>query len=291
MPLNHYLRRTASACLLPLAQRAARAYVAGPELNDAVRLADELAQQDFASTLGFWDGEGDSPRAVADHYLAALDALAKAPRGGYLSIKLPAIGDSRLLLGEVLGRARQLGLRVHFDSLGPETADLMWAAVADAASSGVELGCSLPGRWRRSVDDAARAIRLGVVPRVVKGQWADPAEPERDPRGGFLEVIDRLAGRAPRVAVASHDAPLAREAIRRLKAAGSSCELELLYGLPQRASLAVAASEGVPVRFYVPYGRAYLPYCLGQAQRQPWLLWWLLRDSLAAMILPTGRTA
>ena len=287
--LSHYLRRTASACLLPLAARAARAYIAGPELNDAVRLADELAEQGFASTLGFWDGQGDTPRAVADHYLAALDALATGGRGGYLSIKLPAIGDNRLLLGEVLGRARQLGVRVHFDSLGPETADSMWAAVADAAGSGVELGCSLPGRWRRSLDDADTAIRLGVLPRVVKGQWIDPVEPERDARRGFMEVIDRLAGRAPRVAVASHDAPLAREAIERLKAAGSACELELLYGLPQRASLVAAMFEQMPVRFYVPYGRAYLPYCLGQARRQPWLLWWLLRDSLTAMILPAGR--
>lgn len=288
--LSHYLRRTASACLLPMAARAARAYIAGPELNDAVRLADELAQEGFASTLGFWDGQGDSPRAVADHYLAALDALAGG-RGGYLSMKLPAIGESRLLLGEVLGRARQLGVRVHFDSLGPETADTMWAAVEDASGSGTELGCSLPGRWPRSLEDAETAIRLGVVPRVVKGQWADLGAPDCDARRGFLEVIDRLAGRAARVAVASHDASLALEAIQRLKAAGSVCELELLYGLPQRASLGVALAEQVPVRFYVPYGRAYLPYCLGQARRQPWLLWWLLRDSLTTMIVPAGRTA
>ncbi|HJT31937.1 MAG TPA: GNAT family N-acetyltransferase, partial [Pirellulales bacterium] len=115
-PLTPVLRRAASACLLPLARRAARAYIAGPELTDALRLAAELADKSFASTLGFWDGPEDSLRSVADHYLAALDALAAAGRGDYLSIKLPALQNSRLLLGEVLDRARQLGVRIHFDS-------------------------------------------------------------------------------------------------------------------------------------------------------------------------------
>jgi len=87
------------------------------------------------------------------------------------------------------------------------------------------------------------------------------------------------------VAIASHDAPLARDAIRYLRGAGTNCELELLYGLPERASLAAAEREDVRVRFYVPYGKAYLPYCLGQARRQPSLIWWLLRDSL----LPSRR--
>lgn len=313
--LKHYLRRAARRCLMPLAARAASAYIAGPELVDALRLSQQLAAGGFASTLGFWDGDGDSPDVVAAHYRAALGATSRL-NDNYLSIKFPALGNSRARLESLLavcqpdyearggwGRAgcdrldseanalpasdapvvaiRRHPQRIHFDSLAPDDADDMWAAAIHAARNGeVRISCSLPGRWRRSFSDADAAVAAGIVPRVVKGQWPDPARPDADLRPGFLDVIDRLAGRAPHVAIASHDAALAAEAIHRLRAAGSTCELELLYGLPQRASLALAQREGVPVRFYVPYGKAYLPYCLAQARRQPRLLWWLLRDAL-----------
>ncbi|OYV50318.1 MAG: hypothetical protein B7X10_01340, partial [Burkholderiales bacterium 21-58-4] len=212
--------------------------------------------------------------------LAALQAMSPLA-DSYLSIKLPALGDSRQWLDSLAAVARRNHQRIHFDSLAPEAADMMWSAAMQVALAGeVKVSCSLPGRWRRSLDDADAAVAAGIIPRVVKGQWPDAAGPDGDLRQGFLNVVDRLAGRAPHVAIASHDAPLAGEAIRRLRAAGSTCELELLYGLPQRAALALAAGEAVGVRFYVPYGKAYLPYCLGQARRQPRLLWWLVRDSL-----------
>jgi proline dehydrogenase len=288
--LTSYLGRTASSCLWPLAQRAARGYIAGPQLADALRVADDLAERRFHATVGFWDGEGDSPQGVARQYLAALDALAArrvtaagdAARDTYLSIKLPALQFSSELLDEVAGRAGQQRVRLHFDSHGPETADATWQAMLRLAGNSLELSCTLPGRWRRSLDDAKLAMAHGIKVRVVKGQWSGGDEPELDMREGFLQVIDRLAASARHVAVASHDAPLAAESLRRLRKAGTSCELELLYGLPQRDVLEVAVNLEVPVRFYVPYGRAYLPYCLAQARRQPRLFWWLLRDSLVS---------
>lgn len=290
--LATYLRRTASGCLMPLAQRAARAYIAGPELHDAMRLTQELAERDFQATIGFWDGPGDSPRQVADAYLAALDAIAAAAPDAYLSIKFPALGSSRVLLGEVLARARHRRVPIHFDSLGPETADDAFSALVEAAADAeLLLSCSVPGRWRRSLDDVETALAHGIAVRVVKGQWPDPDCPEMDVRAGFLQVIDRLAGRAKRVAVASHDVSLAGQSLRRLHTAGTPCQLELLYGLPERAALGLVAAEPTPARFYVPYGKAYLPYCLGQARRQPRLLWRLLRDSLMSAVTPSGRSS
>jgi proline dehydrogenase len=279
--LGSYLRRTASSCLMPLAARAARAYIAGPEIEDAVRVSQQLAARGFTATIGFWDGPGDTPRGVADHYLAALDAISAAKLGAYLSIKLPALATSNELLDEVLARAREHGIRIHFDSLGPEAADDAWRAIVRAsADPRHSLSVSLPGRWKRSLDDAEAAIAHGVAVCVVKGQWPDVDWPELDLSEGFLNVIDRLAGRARHVSVASHDIELAAEALRRLRTTNTSHDLELLYGLPERRSLRLAEERETPVRFYVPYGKAYLPYALGQARRNPRMFWWLLRDSV-----------
>ncbi len=266
--------RLLRACCLPVATRAARAYVAGPRLADALRVSRWLADDGIASTICFWNGLTERPRQITDAYLEALGALAKETFDSYLSIKAPD------LLDEVLQLGRRKGIRIHFDSLGLEASDQTFSAIVASVPLHPNLGCTLPGRWRRSLSDANRAIDLGLSVRVVKGQWAEPDMPQIDLRAGFLAVVDRLAGRACHVAVATHDAPLAREALSRLRAANTPCELELLFGLPVNHVLRVVQLLGVPVRFYVPYGQAWLPYCLSHTQENPRIIWWILKDLL-----------
>ena len=99
-------------------------------------------------------------------------------------------------------------------------------------------------------------------------------------RGGFLAVVDRLAGRGRHVSVATHDADLAREAVKRLAATGTPHDVELLLGLPFARIAAVAMEAGLPARVYVPYGHASLRYGLGYLRRNPRRVWWLARDLL-----------
>jgi proline dehydrogenase len=264
---------------LPLLRRAARSYVAGPELRDAVRLAQTFAARGVpASTLCFWDAQDDIPRHVADMYLATVRAIQSAHLDSYVSIKAPSLAFDAGLVAEIAEAAAEAGIRVHFDSLGAETADRTFRLIEQARTHQAQLGCTIPGRWRRSPRDAERAARLGLHVRVVKGQWPDPSDAV-DPHSGFLDVIDALAGRAATVAVATHEPVLAASAMRKLQSAGTPCEMELLYGLPSRAVLKAAHDLAVPVRYYLPYGHAWLPYALRQARRDPRILWWVLRDA------------
>ena len=143
-----------------------------------------------------------------------------------------------------------------------------------------DLGCTLPGRWVRSLDDAERATEKGLAARVVKGQWADPDAPDRDGREGCLEVVRRLAGKARLVAIATHDVPLAERCVRVLQETSTPVELELLHGLPMRGALSMARRCRVPVRVYVPYGESWLPYSLDYVERHPEVMLWLVRDLL-----------
>lgn len=282
MTLATSARSVASACLMPLVKYASSSYAAGDHLSDAINVQRKLAQRGVAATIGFWNTEHDAARGVADQYLLGLDDLAKSCPDAYLSIKLPAIGFSAELFSEVGQRAAERGIRLHLDAMWPETAaqtrHMADSLMTQLGPAGLKLSYTLPGRWHRSLDDADWAVRAGVKLRVVKGQWADPAEPNRDPRAGYLEVIDRLAGRAAHVAVATHELSLAAEALGRLQAAGTSCELELLYGLPITPSLEQAQRLGVSTRVYIPYGTAFLPYALSQVRRNPRIAWWMLRD-------------
>jgi len=260
----------------PLARRAARAYVAGPALDDALGACRRAARRGIASTIGFWNGNDQSPEEVAAAYLDTVDGLGRANLDCYLSVKALPLGFSRELSNAIVMRARQAGVRVHFDSLGPETVEPTFAMLEDSRARHRRLGCTLPGRWSRSLRDADRAAELGLDVRVVKGQF--PGDDEMDPRTGFLAVVDRLAGRARFVAVATHDTPLARMALDHLLSAGTPCEAELLYGLPWRPAVRAARVKRVAARLYVPYGQAWLPYRLSEARENPGLLWWVTRD-------------
>ena len=289
-PLTTRVRGWLSNCLRPLAARAAKAYVAGDRLEDALAVADRLEDRGLGATLGYWDGLDEAPRAVADQYLAAADVLA-GRKHAYLSIKLPSLKFSTELLGEVVEHAARGKVRIHFDALAPETAERTRRMVDKLVEGGVEVSYTLPGRWQRSLDDAHWAAERKLVVRVVKGQWPDPIDPKRDLREGFLQVVDALAGRARHVALASHDVPLVAEAVARLRRADTSCEQELLYGLPTRDSLALADQLSLGVHVYVPYGQAYLPYALSRMRSDPRVAWWLLRDLLASRHTGTEHTA
>lgn len=277
-PLNGAVR----AWWRSLAKRAARTYVAGPGLADALQVCRRLDRRGVAGTIGFWNGDGDRPRAVADAYLAGSIAVSVERLKCALAVKAPALGFDSDLLAAVLEQCRRNGVRVHFDSLEPEAADRTCAVIEQALPHGPGLGCTIPGRWRRSLRDVEWAIEMGLHVRVVKGQWADPDDPAVDPGSGFLAVVERLAGRACSVSVATHDPALARDALRRLRSARTPCELELLWRLPAQPVVRVASEARVPVRVYVPYGSAWLPYRLSQASRNPRVLWWFVRDLAAA---------
>lgn len=280
--MSRRLRDAAWAGWLSLAAVAGRHYVAGPTVEGAIETCRRTARQGFAGAICYWNHESETPPAVGRRYLEALAALEGADLDCYLSLKATAVDYERELLREIGARAAAAGVRIHLDSMWPESAAPTWSLLTDVAAGPAAWGCTLPGRWQRSVEDAERAIELGLTVRVVKGQWADPGRPALDARAGCLAVIDRLAGRARRVAVATHDPHLALAALQRLRSAGTACELELLLGLPRWAVVPLARAEHVPVRIYVPYGAAWVPYCLSQARQNPRLLWWALRDAALA---------
>src|SRR5215475_2101418 len=132
----HSLLRT---CRVSLIKRAARAYVVGPELTDALEVRDSLSKRGFATTLGFRNREDDPPRQTAAAYCHALAAVAQAQPNCYLSVKAPALAFAPRLLAPVVQLGQQHGIRIHFDALGPETADPTFALIAMSLSQRAQL--------------------------------------------------------------------------------------------------------------------------------------------------------
>lgn len=258
--------------------RAAHPYVAGPNLEDALSVCRWLGTQGFRSTICYVDDKSDTPRAVAHEYEAAIDAIGGGEFDCYSSVKAPVLGFARDLFRRLVKRAQSKDVGLHFDSLAAEDADRTFALIEELRNLHGKIGCTLPGRWSRSVADAGRAVAMGLGVRVVKGEWSDVHGAKSDASAGVLAIVDRIAGRVPHAAVATHDPTLAYEAIRRLRSAGTHTELEVLMGYPLRRVIPVADAEGVPVRVYVPYGHPGLPYSMSHLKRNPRVAAWALRD-------------
>jgi proline dehydrogenase len=272
------LKRLVRPLWRAVAARAARAYVAGDTLGDAVRVARRWQSRRVATTIGYWNDSEDAAELVQQACLDCVAATERALPGGYVSIKLPGLGYREDLLAPIARGAARAGFRLHFDALEIGTVDRTWAVLDALRTSAPDVGCTLPGRWKRSLEDADWAAARGLAVRVVKGQWEDPDDPERDPADGFLEVVARLAGRARHVAVATHHSALAARCFDVLARRGTSAELELLHGLPMRRALAMARRRGIPARVYVPYGTSFLPYSLDYVERNPRVVFWIVRD-------------
>jgi len=263
----------------PIRGRIASVYGAGPRLDEALAVCRRLATYGVTSAIGYWGDPDESARTVADAHLAAIERLSAEEMDCYVSIKLSRLGFDAALFAELEAAATRSGVRLHVDALGPETADATLGLLEGAARTG-RLGTTLPGRWRRSAEDVARIVDLGLAIRIIKGQFAAEVDERVDPAQGFLEIVDRLRGYEGGVAVATHDVRLLTESLRRLTESGTRCEVELFFGMPFRAPAIAARRLGAPVRVYVSYGEAGAPFSVRDHIGHPVAYWWLVQDLL-----------
>src|SRR5262249_2962411 len=84
---------------------AGRSYMAGPELSDALRAAQQFGDRGFRSTICYWNAGSDGPETVAANYLAALEGMTRERLDGYLSVKAPALGYDETLIKRIVRRA------------------------------------------------------------------------------------------------------------------------------------------------------------------------------------------
>jgi proline dehydrogenase len=236
-------------------------------------------QQEWGSTICPWDDETQPYSEITRCYIEALQAIQTDDFDSYVSIKVPSFGYQYKYLLEIIEVAKPYATRIHFDAMYPHSVDPTFSLLQEAVKAYPNMGCTLPARWGRSLDDVARTIEAQCSVRVVKGQWADPLNPDIDIEAQYIEIIRALAGNVPKVSVASHDPVLVEHCLDILLASDTPCELELLYGLPEREVSRIADRKGVKKRIYIPYGIAYLPYALLDLKKRPRILGWIIKDA------------
>jgi proline dehydrogenase len=286
------------ARLLPLLPRrlvwaVGRRYIAGTELEDALRSAEQFAARGIWSTLdvlGEFVTEWSHAQRYAEQAEAVLRAIAQRQLPAYLSVKLTALGidiepeRSYGLLRYLVDQARQRGLFVRIDMENSPYTDITLAFYRRLRQEGYDnVGIVIQAYLRRSRDDVESLLPLRPAIRLCKGIYIEPPEiayRSRDEvRRNYKELLEMLLRSGVHTAIATHDEELLRfaeEALRRYDVPKERYEFQMLLGVrPERREL--LRQQGHPVRVYIPFGHHWYGYSLRRLRENPNIVAHILR--------------
>ena len=223
---------SAIARLLPavprqVVRRISERYIAGEELDDALRVVRNLNDQGKLATidvLGEETAEPGEARAIATAYREAFEAIERGRLDSNVSVKPTALG---LKLGydlfrenmlEVVRHAAERGNFVRIDMEESRHVDATLHIYRRLRESGHEnVGAVLQSYLFRSEDDLAALLPLAPNLRIVKGAYLEPAEiayPKKsDVDAAYVSLMEASLGGEGFTAIATHDETLIEHAM------------------------------------------------------------------------------
>lgn len=297
-----WARETVST--LPVAQRVAGRFVAGPDQNAAMQTAAALNEAGMTTTLDFL-GESVSSASEAaaarDEICSLVERVASDGVNSGVSLKLTQLG---LRLGDdivrenlcaILETARRHEIFVRIDMEDSPVTDAtlsLFRTMRDEYGFS-NIGVVIQSYLYRSEHDVARLIEEGANVRLCKGAYAEPPEvafPDKaDTDASFIHLAQQMLrphalanGVYP--AFATHDPVIIDDICTYTTAQGISrdkFEFQMLYGIRQDLQQALV-QRGYRVRVYVPYGNAWYPYFVRRLAERPANLWFFISNFVKA---------
>lgn len=274
------------------AQRAARRFIAGERLEDALTVVRELNAKKILATLNhLGENTTNEAKAVAatDEYLKILEAIAKEGLQSEASLKLTQMGldiSQELCLHNmhrILERARGNFVCIDMESSAytDRTLDIYEMLHRESFDN---VGAVIQSYLRRSERDVERLIEWDGKVRLCKGAYQEPPEiafpKKRDVDANYIKLLEKLfRTQSVYLAVATHDERLicwTKEYVQANKIPRDRFEFQMLYGIRRDLQIKLA-EEGYRVRVYVSYGTHWYPYFMRRIAERPANLLFLLK--------------
>jgi proline dehydrogenase len=272
----------------PIGRAVASRFVAGEHLDDAIGACRSLRLQGIGAVLDHLGENVEAPEQAAQavrDYVRAVERI--ADEGGvdaYVSVKLTQLGldfSNELATAnveEVLKAAAPARTLVMIDMESSVYADRTLQVFHDLRARHDGVGVCLQAYLHRTPADVD-ALPAGSIVRLVKGAYLEPPEvaigSRREVDQAFARLFSTLASRGHTVHVATHDPRLlegARRYVEREHVDPSHVEYQMLYGVRRDLQTSLA-SQGLPVRVYVPYGTEWYPYLTRRLAERPANMW------------------
>lgn len=274
----------------PVSRRAARRFIAGERLEDAIDAIRATNATGMAATLDFLGEHVDSEaeaRVNADEYIRALHAIHEAGVDANISIKLTAMGlavDDEFCyrnVRRIVQTAADLGNFVRIDMEDSPVTDRTIAIYQRLRNEFNNTGLVLQAYLYRTESDVRRLMEAGQGHfRLCKGAYDEPPAVAWQEKADvdaslmalmtlMLESRDAYPGVYP--ALASHDHMI----INWTKAyayhhdiSPDRFEFQMLYGI-RRDLQQQLADQGYRMRVYIPYGTRWYPYYMRRLAERP----------------------
>ena len=291
---NKPLRRFSESS--SLGRRLSSRFVAGLEIDDALRTAERLNTQGFLVTL---DSLGESvtseeeAQKSAGIYHRLLEEIKSRGLRANISVKLTQMGlelDPELAMKIAAGltehcRATDNFLRIDMEGsqLTQVTLDLVRHLNARDEFRG-HIGIVIQAYLHRSEADIRQLIDEGIRVRLCKGAYQEPASVafarKQDTDINYVRLAGMLLASPIYHGLATHDVAMieaAKSFAQHNNIGKESFEFQMLYGV-RRDLQRRLVREGYNVRVYVPFGREWYPYFMRRLAERPANVLFLARN-------------
>jgi proline dehydrogenase len=262
-------------------------FVAGLEIEDALRVAEQVNQQGMFVTLDSL-GESvtneDEALAAADIYHRLLEEIAARKLKANISVKLTQMGLTQepqlaeRIAGDLARHARSVQSFVRIDmedsSLTQVTMDIVRRLHAQPELHDA-VGIVIQSYLYRSKDDIELLLSEGIRVRLCKGAYKEPAQvafPRKaDVDANYIKLSCMLLQSPVYHGLATHDEAMidaAKSYAKQHNIAPSRFEFQMLFGVRRDLQRKLVA-EGYNVRVYIPFGREWYPYFMRRLAERP----------------------
>ncbi|MGI8737795.1 MAG: proline dehydrogenase family protein [Candidatus Eremiobacter antarcticus] len=253
----------------------ARRFVAGENVDDAMRVVAELNARNLSVTLDYLGEDVLREQEAAENTAVYCDMVRRMAAGNVdanVSVKLSAIGQS---ISEDLGTAnlmriveiaRPHDMFVRLDMEGSATVDSTYRIMDRARAEYANIGPVVQAYLNRAASDVRRLLADRVRIRLCKGAYKEPPAVaiQRMPliRRNYMDLAEQLLESSVYHGIATHDEYLieaVRAFVERRSIGRDRFEFQMLYGIRSEAQRAIAR-EGYRMRVYVPFGTHWAGY-------------------------------
>lgn len=281
-----------------IGQKLSSRFVAGTQVEDALRVAKQLNQAGLSVSIDNLGENVTSPaeaRHSADLYRQLLDSIQSRQLNANVSVKLTHMGldvDQQMAYQNVTALVAQAAamqppnfVRVDMEGSAYTQRTVDFVCNLHDQNPG-SVGAVIQSYMRRSESDVHRLLQKRIRIRLCKGAYQEPQEvafqAKSEVDGNYLKLMKTLLKSGVYHGLATHDENIisaTRKFVTQENIPRDSFEFQMLYGIRRDLQQSLVR-DGWRMRVYVPFGTEWYPYLMRRLAERPANVWFVSRNLL-----------
>jgi len=280
----------------PIVGYFSKTYIAGPSLDDAVRVVKNLNAEKIMATidlLGEESREKEHAEFAVEEYKRILSEINTQGLDANVSLKPTHMGyliDKEYCysnIREVIREAKSYNNFVRIDMENRyTTSDTIEMFLRLKEEFEGHVGTVIQAYLRRTSADINRLITHKANLRLCKGIYVEPREDAYKDMAivneNFRFNLEKLLRNGCYVGIATHDEKLVWQALRLIEELNLNpmqYEFQMLLGVDEQLRK-ILVNSGHRLRVYVPYGKDWYPYSTRRLKENPKMAGYVLKRIL-----------